>query len=143
VLEKDHNEGASLYPEDSQSSSGRPVTDPPEAILLPNHFLVKIRASAIHPSNTIDAKGEFGLTSVPRVPGRDFAGVIAEGPSNRLREEVYGTHDFTQASSIDGAHAEYILIPEDDVAPKPKSLVCASCQRLGPIHDCVSCSSQS
>jgi len=94
----------------------------PKPTLSPGHLLIKVHASAIHPSDILNSKGSFGLTKFPRVPGRDFAGIIAEGPSNRIGEEVYGTSGFTQAFSVDGAHAEYILVSENAVAPKPKSL---------------------
>ena len=45
-----------------------------------------------------------------------------EGPPHLIGTEVYGTSGFTQAFSIDGAQAEYILVSEAAVAPKPKNL---------------------
>jgi NADPH:quinone reductase len=94
----------------------------PKPTLIPGHLVIKVHASAIHPSDILNLKGSFGITTFPRIPGRDFAGVVVEGPPSRIGEEVYGTSGFTQAFSVDGAHAELILVPEDAVAPKPKNL---------------------
>ncbi|RDW58041.1 alcohol dehydrogenase-13 [Coleophoma cylindrospora] len=90
--------------------------------LIDNHVLVKVHASAVHPSDVLNALGGFGITKFPRIPGRDFSGVITEGPPDRIGEEVYGTSGSTYAFSQDGFHAEYCLVHEDAVVPKPKSL---------------------
>jgi NADPH:quinone reductase len=98
------------------------LTTVPKPTLTPGHLLIKVQASAIHPSDLINAKGNFPYTTFPRVPGRDYAGTVIEGPSHLVGTEVYGTSGFTQAFSIDGAQAEYILVSEDAVAPKPNNL---------------------
>ena len=94
----------------------------PKPVIIPGRLLVKVHASAIHPSDIINLKGGFGLTKFPRVPGRDYAGTVVEGPAERIGEEIYGTSGFTQAFVEDGAQAEFILVPEGAVAPKPKNL---------------------
>jgi len=94
----------------------------PKPALIPNHVLIKVHASAIHPSDVLNAHGGFPFTTFPRVPGRDYAGTIVEGPADRIGEEVYGTSGFTHAFTVDGFHAEYCLVSEDAVAPKPKNL---------------------
>jgi len=108
----------------------RPSPDIPPTLALttlpipsvqPEHLLIKVRASAIHPSDLLNSRGLFPYTTFPRVPGRDFSGVISQ-PSARAGEEVFGTSGFTQAFTVDGAQAEYILVPEDAVSPKPKNL---------------------
>jgi NADPH:quinone reductase len=98
------------------------LTTVPKPTLTPGHLLVKIHASAIHPSDILNLKGMFPYTTFPRIPGRDYAGTVIEGPASLVGTEVYGTSGFTQAFSIDGAHAEFILVSEDAVAPKPKNL---------------------
>jgi NADPH:quinone reductase-like Zn-dependent oxidoreductase len=92
---------------------------------------VKVHASAIHPSDIINLRGGFGMTKFPRVPGRDYAGTVVEGPAERIGEEIYGTSGFTQAFVEDGAHAEFILVPEGAVAPKPKNLSFAQAACIG------------
>jgi NADPH2:quinone reductase len=97
-------------------------TSVPKPTLTPSHLLIKVKASAIQPSDLINSKGGFPLTTFPRIPGRDFSGIIVEGPSNLVGTEVFGTSGNKQAFTTDGAQAEYILVPEAAVAPKPKSL---------------------
>jgi len=94
----------------------------PNPVLKPGHLIVKVHASAIHPSDIINSKGAFPYTTFPRVPGRDYAGVVVEGPEELVGTEVYGTSGNTQAFSVDGAQAEFMLVPIAAVAPKPKNL---------------------
>ncbi|SCU84905.1 LAFA_0D12728g1_1 [Lachancea sp. 'fantastica'] len=82
--------------------------------------LVKIRASAIQPSDLLNAKGGFPYTTFPRICGRDYAGTIVSGP--RSGENVYGTSGFTYAFTQDGFHAEYALVAENALARKPTNL---------------------
>src|ERR1700712_650981 len=53
--------------------------------------LVEIKAAAVNPS---DAKAAIGLMShavFPRTPGRDFAGVVLEGPAGLVGKQVFGS----------------------------------------------------
>lgn len=106
------------------------LTDLPIPALKPGHLLIKVQASAIHPSDILNSKGLFPLTVFPRIPGRDFSGTIQE-PEARAGEEVYGTSGFTQAFSVDGAQAQYILVKEGAVAPKPKKLSWVQAATIG------------
>ncbi|TGO17709.1 hypothetical protein BTUL_0015g00450 [Botrytis tulipae] len=98
------------------------LQDVPKPTLISNHLIVKVHASAIHPSDLLNAKGGFPYTTFPRTPGRDFSGVVVEGPSDRIGQEVYGTSGNTIAFTKDGFQAEYCLVPENAVAPKPSNL---------------------
>jgi NADPH:quinone reductase len=83
--------------------------------------LIQIRAASINPSDAKNVLGKMIGTTLPRTPGRDFAGVIVEGPSDMVGQEVWGCGGdigFTR----DGAHAEYLLLPAAGVRSKPKSL---------------------
>jgi len=82
--------------------------------------LVKVSATAITPSDLKNVLGYFPFTTVPRIPGRDFAGVVVEGPENLKNKEVWGTGN--NGFSTDGSHAEYIAIPQEAVRIKPKNL---------------------
>lgn len=103
----------------------------PKPTLSPGHLLVKVHASAIHPSDILNLKGAFAFATFPRVPGRDYAGTVVEGPPERIGEEVYGTSGSTQAFTEDGAQAEFILVPESAVAPKPKNISFALAACIG------------
>ncbi|PTB79937.1 GroES-like protein [Trichoderma longibrachiatum ATCC 18648] len=103
----------------------------PKPALIPHHVLVRVHASAIHPSDVGNALGFFPYTQHPRVVGRDYAGVIEEGPRELVGQEVYGTSGHSYAFTKDGFQAEYCLIHEDEVALKPKNLSFAEAATVG------------
>lgn len=83
--------------------------------------LVRIRAAGINKSDTSNVMGFFPYTTLPRIPGRDFAGVVEQGPAHLLGKAVFGSGKelgFTR----DGSHAGYLLLPADGVAIKPDVL---------------------
>ena len=41
--------------------------------------LVQVKAAAINPSDIGDVAGRFKSTTLPRTPGRDFAGIVVKG----------------------------------------------------------------
>ncbi len=97
------------------------VEELPTPTLSRNDVLVKIRAASINPSDVKNVQGKMEGTTLPRGPGRDFAGVVVEGPPNLRGEEVWGTGGdvgFTR----DGSHAEFIAIPADAAIAKPANL---------------------
>src|SRR6202795_4998843 len=68
--------------------------------------LVQVKAAAINPSDIGNVAGHFKNTTLPRTPGRDFAGTVVAG--NRHKgEEVWGS---CPALGIlrDRSHAEYV-----------------------------------
>ncbi len=83
--------------------------------------LVQISAAAINPSDVKNVAGQMEGTALPRIPGRDFAGIVADGPDGWVGAEVFGTGGdigFTR----DGSHAEAILLPAEALVRKPTNL---------------------
>jgi NADPH:quinone reductase-like Zn-dependent oxidoreductase len=60
-------------------------------------------------------------TTLPRTPGRDFAGVVEAGPASWIGAEVWGTGGDT-GFTRDGSHAGYILVPVACLRRKPGAL---------------------
>ena len=92
--------------------------------------LVRVRAAAVNPSDVKNVQGGFSQTTLPRIPGRDFAGVAEAGPSEWLGREVFGTGGglgFTR----DGSHAEYLAVPVEGVVEKPSRLSFEEAAALG------------
>ena len=89
--------------------------------LQPGEVLVKVRAAGLNPSDVKNVLGLFPYTTLPRVPGRDFAGVIVDGPGNMIGREVFGTGR-PLGFEADGSHAEYLAVAADGVADKPAAL---------------------
>jgi len=83
--------------------------------------LIAVKAAAINPSDVKNVEGAMHGTTLPRIPGRDFAGVIEKGSAELIGREVWGTGGdvgFTR----DGSHAEYLLLPAAAVTAKPARL---------------------
>ncbi len=92
--------------------------------------LIKIHAAGINPSDIKNVLGRFPYTTVPRIPGRDFAGVVVEGPEEWKGKSVWGSGKgvgFTR----DGAHAEYLAFPIAGLSLKPDSLSFAEAACVG------------
>jgi NADPH2:quinone reductase len=86
-----------------------------------DEILIEIKAASINPSDVKNVAGTMHGTTLPRIPGRDFAGVITRGPRDLVGKEVWGTGGdigFTR----DGSHAQFILLPTTAATLKPASL---------------------
>jgi len=51
--------------------------------------LVHVKAAGINPSDIGNVSGHFKATTLPRTPGRDFAGTVVKGKHHQ-GEEVWG-----------------------------------------------------
>jgi NADPH:quinone reductase len=91
--------------------------------------LVHVRAAAINPSDIADVAGRFKKTTLPRTPGRDFAGVVVTGKQHE-GEEVWGSSP-DLGIVRDGSHAEYVVVPADTLSLKPKRLSMAQAAAIG------------
>ncbi|MGA2076262.1 MAG: zinc-binding alcohol dehydrogenase family protein [Terriglobia bacterium] len=90
--------------------------------------LVHVKATAINPSDIGSVAGRFKNTTLPRTPGRDFAGVVVQGKQHG--EEVWGS--FPKLGIVrDGSHAEYVVVPAQTLSLKPKSLSMAQAATIG------------
>ena len=84
--------------------------------------LVEVHAAAVNRSDVLNARGSFPFTTLPRIPGRDFAGVVVEGPQGLVGTEVWGTGGGELGFARDGSHAHYLAISRNAVAPKSGTL---------------------
>jgi NADPH:quinone reductase len=83
--------------------------------------IVQVIAASVNPSDVKNVAGRMHQTTLPRVPGRDYSGVVVEGSSEWIGEEVWGTGGdvgFTR----DGSHAELIAVPRSSLVRKPERL---------------------
>jgi NADPH:quinone reductase len=82
--------------------------------------IVQVRAASINPSDVKNVAGRMSQTTLPRTPGRDYSGVVVEGPQAWLGADVWGSGDtgFTR----DGTHAERIAVPVASLRRKPVTL---------------------
>src|ERR687897_307517 len=94
-----------------------PKPDPGEG-----EVLVEVHAAAVNRSDVLNARGSFAFTTLPRIPGRDFAGVVVEGPQELVGKEVWGTGGGELGFFRDGSHARYLAVPRNAVVPKSDTL---------------------
>ena len=91
---------------------------------------VEIHAAGINPS---DAKAMLGLMPsavFPRTPGRDYAGVVVDGPKDLVGLEVYGSGGDVGISR-NGSHGERLVLPAAAIRRKPKNLTMAEAGTVG------------
>jgi len=86
-----------------------------------DEVLVEVKAAAINPSDIKNVQGKMYETTVPRIPGRDFAGMIVKGPDERLGQPVFGSGG-NLGFGRDGSHAQYLAVPATAVLPLPRNL---------------------
>jgi NADPH:quinone reductase len=83
--------------------------------------LVRVEAASINPSDVKNLAGAMSQTTLPRIPGRDYAGIVEQGPAEWIGASVWGTGGdvgFTR----DGTHAERIAVPIASLRRKPRAL---------------------
>src|ERR1700678_4213156 len=89
---------------------------------VPGHgeALVRVEAASINPSDVKNVAGAMAQTTLPRIPGRDFAGVVEAGPDAWIGAEVWGSGN--AGCTRDGSHAQYIVVPVASLHHKPAAL---------------------
>ena len=77
--------------------------------------------ASINPSDVKNVAGAMKQTTLPRIPGRDFAGVVEAGPEEWIGAQVWGTGGDMRFTR-DGSHAEFIVVPAASLRRKPDTL---------------------
>ncbi len=83
-----------------------------------DEVVVRIDAAAVNPSDAKAAIGMMPYAVFPRTPGRDFAGVVVDGPAHLVGREVFGSSG-DLGIRRDGTHASHLVVEADAVVPKP------------------------
>jgi NADPH:quinone reductase len=98
--------------------------------LNPEEVRVRTEAAAINPSDVANVRGKFSVTKLPRIVGRDFAGIVVEGPRHLLGLQVWGSGGDT-GFTREGCHAEFINIPAAAVCRRPQNLTAEEAASVG------------
>lgn len=93
-------------------------TPPP---LQTGEALVRVRSAGVNPSDVKAALGIMPQAVFPRTPGRDFAGVVTEGPTAWIGKEVWGSGGDIGITR-NGSHAAWLVLPEAALREKPQNL---------------------
>jgi len=83
--------------------------------------VVEVHAAAVNRSDLLNVLG-LPITTYPRVPGRDFAGVVVAGPEELVGSQVWGTGSGDLGFSRDGSHAERLAVPAAALVPLPATM---------------------
>jgi NADPH:quinone reductase-like Zn-dependent oxidoreductase len=86
-----------------------------------NEVLVEIKAAAVNPSDVKAATGLMAYAVFPRTSGRDYAGVVIDGPPGTVGREVFGSSG-DLGIRRDGTHASHLTVEPAATVEKPKGL---------------------
>ena len=86
-----------------------------------DEVLIEVKAGRLNRNDISNVMGRLPYTTIPRTPGRDYSGIIQQGPPELIGKEVWGTgkeNGFIQ----DGSHAAYMKVHRSAISIKPKAL---------------------
>lgn len=86
-----------------------------------DEVLIEIKAAAVNPSDVKAATGLMPYAVFPRTPGRDYAGVVIDGPSGSIGREVFGSSG-DLGIRRDGTHATHLVVEPEAIVDKPKTI---------------------
>jgi NADPH2:quinone reductase len=98
-----------------------PVVDQQTLSRAANELLIEVKAAAVNPSDVKAATGLMPYAVFPRTPGRDYAGIVIDGPTGWIGREVFGSSG-DLGIRRDGTHATHLAVEVDAVVEKPKSI---------------------
>jgi NADPH:quinone reductase-like Zn-dependent oxidoreductase len=76
-----------------------------------NDLLIELKAAAVNPSDVKAATGLMPYAVFPRTPGRDYAGVVIDGPTGWIGREVFGSSG-DLGIRRDGTHATHLVVEQ-------------------------------
>jgi NADPH:quinone reductase-like Zn-dependent oxidoreductase len=102
----------------------------PDPVREPDTAIVSVMAASINPSDVKNVQERMAQTRPPRIPGRDYSGVVIAGPAEWIGAEVWGSGGdvgFTR----DGTHADKVVVPVASLRRKPARLSHAEAAAIG------------
>ncbi len=86
-----------------------------------SELLIEVKAAAVNPSDVKAATGLMPYAVFPRTPGRDYAGVVVDGPAEWIGREVFGSSG-DLGIRRDGSHATHLAVEAEAVVDKPRTV---------------------
>jgi NADPH:quinone reductase len=103
------------------AASLAPVIERRPLVRSDNQVLIEVKAAAVNPSDVKAATGLMAYAVFPRTPGRDYAGIVVDGPKGTIGREVFGSSG-DLGIRRDGTHATYLAVEADAVVEKPRGI---------------------
>ncbi|MGO4713445.1 quinone oxidoreductase family protein [Bradyrhizobium sp. 2TAF24] len=114
----------------AEASAIAPVIEQHDLVRGPDDVLVEIHAAAVNPSDVKAATGLMPYAVFPRTPGRDFAGVVVDGPAALIGREVFGSSG-DLGIRRDGTHASHLVVEASALVEKPQTMSMAEAAGIG------------
>ncbi|MFZ2157007.1 MAG: zinc-binding alcohol dehydrogenase family protein [Bradyrhizobium sp.] len=86
-----------------------------------NELMIEVKAAAVNPSDVKAATGLMAYAMFPRTPGRDYAGIVIDGPADWIGREVFGSSG-DLGIRRDGTHATHLQVETEAVVDKPRNI---------------------
>jgi NADPH:quinone reductase len=86
-----------------------------------DQVLIEVKAAAVNPSDVKAATGLMPYAVFPRTSGRDYAGVVIDGPPGMVGREVFGSSG-DLGIRRDGTHATHLAVEVEATIERPKSI---------------------
>ena len=83
--------------------------------------VVEVVTAGVNPSDVKAVLGAMPHAIWPRTPGRDYAGIVRQGPIELVGKEVWGSGG-ELGIRRDGTHARYLVVKASDVRLKPSAV---------------------
>ena len=96
----------------------------------PGQVLVEIVAAGVNPSDVKASLGHMPHAIWPRTPGRDFGGIVREGPASMVGLEIWGGGGELGITQ-DGSHAKWMVLDQKAVRAKPANFTMEEAGSIG------------
>jgi NADPH:quinone reductase-like Zn-dependent oxidoreductase len=96
----------------------------------PGQVLVEIVAAGVNPSDVKASLGHMPHAVWPRIPGRDFGGIVRVGPKQMIGLEIWGGGGELGISQ-DGSHAKWMVLDQKAVREKPSNFTMEEAGSIG------------
>ncbi|HEY1934871.1 MAG TPA: zinc-binding alcohol dehydrogenase family protein [Acetobacteraceae bacterium] len=96
----------------------------------PDDLLIDVRFAGVNPSDVRATMGVMPQAVFPRTPGREWSGVVLDGPAELVGREVFGAGG-DLGITRDGSHGSRLVLPRAAAVMKPASISLAAAGSMG------------
>ncbi|HEY4073375.1 MAG TPA: zinc-binding alcohol dehydrogenase family protein [Herbaspirillum sp.] len=96
----------------------------------PQQCVIEVHGAGVNPSDVKATLGAMSHAVWPRTPGRDYAGIVLEGPQHLIGKAVWGSGG-ELGISRDGTHGKYLLVDTLSVREKPATMSMLEASAVG------------
>jgi len=107
------------------------IVERPFEALPAGSVLVEVKGTGVNPSDVKAVLGAMPQAVWPRIPGRDYAGIVVQGPAELIGKEVWGSGGGELGIRRDGGHAAYLVLDAAHVHEKPANITLLEAGAIG------------